>query len=316
MRTAFIDMLTAEAGRDKSLFLLTADLGFSVLERFRDACPDRFLNVGIAEQNMIGVAAGLAHSGFTVFAYSLVNFATLRCFEQIRNDVCNHDLPVRIVGVGGGMVYSTQGYTHHGLEDIGVMRTLPGMVVLAPGDPHEAAEATRLLCTDRRPAYLRLGKSGERRIHASSVNFEIGRAITVAEGRDCTLISTGCMLAYALDIADRLRADHSVHARVLSMHTIKPIDVDAVTAAARETGAVITVEEHSVGSGLGSVVGDLIATHGLGPVAFTKFGTPDGYRSGAGTHDHLRGLMGNLEDVVIDLLRRKGATQRGTRLLP
>ena len=303
MRTAFIDTLTEEARRDKNLFLLTADLGFSVLERFRDACPERFANVGVAEQNMMGVAAGLAHSGFTVFTYSLANFATLRCLEQIRNDVCNHDLAVRIVSVGGGMVYSTQGYTHHGLEDIGVMRTLPGMVVLAPGDPHEAAELTRLLCTDRRPAYLRLGKSGEPRIHESSVKPEIGRAIVVADGRDCTLIATGSMLAYTLDVAGRLRRDHSIHARVLSMHTIKPVDVDAVTAAVRETGAVITVEEHSVASGLGAVVGDLIATRQLGPVPFAKFGTPDARWSAIGSHDYLRGLMGNLEDVVLGLLQ-------------
>jgi transketolase len=307
MRTAFIDALTAEARRNQDLFLLTADLGFTVLERFRDARPDNFVNVGIAEQNMIGVAAGLAHSGFTVFTYSLANFATLRCLEQIRNDVCAHDLPVRIVGVGGGMVYSTQGYTHHGLEDIGVMRTLPGMLVLAPGDPHEAAALTRLLCADRRPAYLRLGKAGELRIHDPSARLEIGVALTVAEGRDCTLISTGGMLAYTLETADRLRRDHSVHARVLSMHTVKPIDVGAITAAARETGAMITVEEHSVTSGLGAAVGDLIAMQRLGPIPFAKFGTPDARWSEIGTHDHLRGLMGKLEDVVLGVLRERGA---------
>src|SRR6185312_14270230 len=170
---SFMETLLAEARGRSDVMLLTADLGFSVLERFRDALPGQYLNVGVAEQNMMGIAAGLADVGKTVFTYSIANFPTLRCLEQIRNDVCYHGYPVRVVSVGGGLTYASQGYTHHGVEDIGVMRALPGMVVIAPGDPLEAACATKALCALAGPAYLRLGKAGEPRVHDGPIDFQV-----------------------------------------------------------------------------------------------------------------------------------------------
>lgn len=306
MRTAFIEELTSAAGRRPDVMLLTADLGFSVLERFRDAHPRQYLNVGVAEQNMMGVAAGLAHLGKVVFTYSIANFPTLRCFEQVRNDVCYHRLPVRVVAVGGGFTYSTQGYTHHGVEDIGVMRTLPGMTVIAPGDPFEAMLATRALCDLPGPAYLRLGKAGEPKVHAAApADFRIGKALTLCEGEDLTLVGTGGMLRHTVDVAEELRAKDGVKARVLSMHTVKPLDVEAVARAAEETGAIITVEEHNVSSGLGSVVAQALATLPGRKPLFHAHGVPDEPYKRSGSLDHMREMMGDLRRTALDLARRK-----------
>lgn len=304
MRTAFIEELLGCARTRAEVMLLTADLGFSVLERFRDALPKQYLNVGVAEQNMTGIAAGLAHLGRTVFTYSIANFPTLRCFEQVRNDVCHHRLPVRIVAVGGGFTYSTQGYTHHGVEDIGVMRTLPGMTVIAPGDPHEAMLATRALCDHPGPAYLRLGKAGEPKVHASPPEFRIGKALQLADGGDVTLISTGGMLRHTMDTAEVLRARDGVRARVLSMHTVKPLDAEAVARAAEETGAIITIEEHNVSSGLGSVVAQALAVHPGRKPAFRAFGVPDEHYTRSGSLEFMRAMMGDLRVATLELLRR------------
>ena len=277
--------------------LLTADLGFSVLERFRDALPDQYLNVGVAEQNMMGVAAGLADVGKVVFTYSIANFPTMRCLEQIRNDVCYHNYAVRIVSVGGGLTYASQGYTHHGVEDIGVMRALPGMVVIAPGDPLEAQMATKALCDLPGPAYLRLGKAGEPKVHTGPIDFRIGKAIEVRAGQDVTLVSTGGMLVYTMETAEALAKD-GISARVLSMHTVKPLDEEAIGGALRETKAVITVEEHNVGSGLGAAVAQVVAAHEGPRARFRMFGLPDERYSRVGGHAYMREMMGDLRSVA------------------
>jgi transketolase len=301
VRTAFIEGLLEEARARSDIMLLTADLGFSVLERFRDALPGQYLNVGVAEQNMMGVAAGLAEVGKTVFTYSIANFPTLRCLEQIRNDVCYHGYPVRVVAVGGGFTYASQGYTHHGVEDIGVMRTLPGMVVIAPGDPMEAACATKALCTLPGPAYLRLGKAGEPKVHAGPIDFAIGRALEVRPGSDVALVSTGGMLVHAMETAEAL-AREGVSARVLSMHTVKPLDAEAIRRALAETRAVITVEEHNVASGLGAAVAQVVAAHAGPRAAFRMYGLPDEPYARVGGQAYMRELMGDLRKVAHEAL--------------
>jgi transketolase len=304
MRTAFIDTLCQCAAQDERVWLLTGDLGFSVLERFAQQFPGRFLNVGVAEQNMTGLAAGLALSGRVVFTYSIANFPTLRCLEQIRNDVCYHHANVKIVCVGGGYAYGPQGYTHHGLEDLAVMRCLPDMTVLAPGDPAEVAQAVNALIQHDGPAYLRLGKAGEPRVHDLSPSFTIGRAITVRAGDDATLIATGGMLKRAVDAADALRHE-GIAVRVLSMHTLKPLDDDAVLAAAKETGAIVTLEEHSTIGGLGSAVADVIATHGDIPkLPFVKLAAPDTIAHQIGSQDFLLRRVGDPVETIRRLLRR------------
>ena len=207
MRTTFIETLMEVAAADERVWLLTGDLGYSVLEPFAARFPDRYLNVGVAEQNMTGIAAGLARSGKVVFTYSIANFPTFRCLEQIRVDVCYHGGDVKVVAVGGGFAYGAQGYTHHGIEDLAAMRSLPGMAVVAPGDPVETRLATRAIAARPGPCYLRLGKAREPVVHEGDPSFALGRAIAVREGRDLTLISTGGMLAGAIAAADSLRAE-------------------------------------------------------------------------------------------------------------
>jgi transketolase len=303
MRTAFVDTLLRVARERPDIVLLTADLGFSVLERFRDALPRQFVNVGVAEQNMIGIAAGLAHLGKTVFVYSIANFPTLRCLEQIRNDVCYHGLPVRVVSVGGGLTYATQGYTHHGVEDIGIMRALPGMTVIAPGDPRETTCATEALCALPGPAYLRLGKAGEPAVHPGDLAFTVGRSIEVRGGNDLTLVSTGGMLLHAMETATRLATD-GIEARVLSMHTVKPLDEAAIRRALAETRVLVTVEEHNVGSGLGAAVARVVATTDGPRARFRMFGIPDAPYDRVGGIGYMREMMGDLRQVVLRSLER------------
>jgi transketolase len=263
VRTAFIETLKDLAGQDERIWLLCADLGFSVLETFAQSFPKRYVNVGVAEQNMAGVAAGLALSGKIVFTYSIANFPVIRCLEQIRNDVCAHNLNVKVVSVGGGFAYGSAGYTHHGTEDLAMMRTLPNMTVLAPGDPVE----TRLLtvaATERPgPCYLRLGKAGEPIVHTSQPEITIGKAIVLRTGDAGTLISTGGALAMTMKAAGELAA-LGVSVSVLSMPSLSPLDEDAILRAARDTGRIVTVENHGMG-GLGSAVAEVLATSTLHP---------------------------------------------------
>jgi len=257
MRTAFIDTLCEMAEQEPRIWLLCADLGYSVLERFADRFPDRYVNVGVAEQNMMGIAAGLAMSGKIVFAYSIVNFPIMRCFEQIRNDVCYHNLNVNIVAVGGGLTYGSLGYTHHGMEDLAVMRVLPNMTVIAPGDPLEAKLATQAIVNLSSPGYLRLGKAGEPQVHPKEPQFEIGKAIELQSGTDLTLISIGGMLDLTVKAAEKLTMQgYSVE--VLSMPTLYPLDEQSILQSAEKTKKIITLEEHGIG-GLGSAVAEVLA---------------------------------------------------------
>lgn len=256
MRTTFIDTLCALAEQDERIWLLTGDLGFSVLERFFERFPKRFINVGVAEQNMTGIAAGLALSGNIVFTYSIANFPIVRCLEQIRNDVCYHNLNVKIVAVGGGMAYGSAGYTHHAIEDLALMSILPNMTVIAPSDSVETRLAVSAIVKHDGPCYLRLGKNGGKIIHTIEPNFEIGKAITLTEGKDITLISTGEMLGIIMQ-ARAVLTSKGFSVRVLSMPTVSPLDIEAVFCAAAQTGHLISVEEHGRG-GLGTAIAETL----------------------------------------------------------
>lgn len=263
MRTAFIETLKDLAGQDERIWLLCADLGFSVLEPFAQAFPKRYVNVGVAEQNMTGVAAGLALSGKIVFTYSIANFPVIRCLEQIRDDVCAHNLDVKVVSVGGGFAYGSAGYTHHGTEDLAMMRVLPNMTVLAPGDPIETRLLTKAAVDRPGPCYLRLGKAGEPIVHTSQPEITIGKAILLREGDSGTLISTGGALAMTMKAADDLSA-RGISVSVLSMPTLAPLDKDAILRAAKDTGRIVTIENHGIG-GLGSAVAEVLAESTLHP---------------------------------------------------
>jgi transketolase len=292
MRTAFLETLFKLALADDRVMLLVGDLGFGVVTEFAEKLPNQFVNVGVAEQNMTSLAAGLALSGRVVYTYSIANFPVLRCLEQIRNDVCHHRANVKIVAVGGGLAYGALGFTHHATEDLAVMRALPDLVVVAPGDPMEANAATLAIHEHQGPCYLRLGRAGENAVHASPPSFCLGKALTVRAGDDLTLISTGGGLSEVAAAAERL-AQANLSARVLSMHTLKPLDVAAVLQAAVETRAIFTVEEHSVTGGLGSAVAEVLlealVPH---PVIFRRLGLREPYGHLAGEQTFLRRQQG------------------------
>jgi transketolase len=276
MRTTFIETLCDLAEADPNIWLVCGDLGYSVLERFADRFPQRYLNAGVAEQNMTGIAAGLALEGKTVFTYSIANFPVMRCLEQIRNDVCYHKLNVKIVAVGGGMAYGTAGYSHYALEDLAVLQALPNMTVMAPGDPVEVAWATRAIAAHPGPCYLRLGKAGEKRLHEGSPEFRVGTANVLRPGADITIASTGGALPLALRAAESLQSE-GISARVLSMHTIKPLDLPALLTAARETGRILTVEEHYWMGGLGASAAAQLTLAGHSCIISSLATGDDGY---------------------------------------
>jgi len=291
VRTAFIKELFELAKQDERIVLIVGDLGFGVVTPFMEQLPRQFLNAGVAEQNMTGMAAGMALSGKIALTYSIANFPTLRCLEQVRNDVCYHNANVKVVSVGGGFTYGAMGATHHALEDLAVMRAMPGLAVVAPGDPVEARAATRAVIAYHGPCYLRLGKAGEPVVHQSPIDFELGKAIPMREGRDATLISTGGILQNVVRAAERL-VKEGIATRVLSMPTIKPLDTEAVLAAARETGAIFTIEEHSVVGGLGSAVAEVLAETEGTKVPFKRIGVPSGFSPYIGSQEYMQECHG------------------------
>jgi len=306
VRTTFAKTLCELAHRDRRIWLLTGDLGYSVLEPFRQQFPDRFVNVGVAEQNMTGMAAGLALSGKIVFTYSIANFPVMRCLEQIRNDVCYHDANVKIVAVGGGLAYGAQGYTHHGVEDLAIMRVLPGMTVVAPGDPVETRLAVEAIAGHQGPCYLRLGKANEAVVHQTAPDFQLGRAILLRAGDDVTLISTGGVLELAMAAAHRLAAA-GVSARVLSMPTVSPLDEAAVVDAAWQTRRVVTVEEHGHG-GLASAVAEVLCQSRARP-AFVPLRLPREPLSMAGDQEFLRSRYGLTVEAIVSAASEGPALQ-------
>ncbi|MHA1409547.1 MAG: transketolase family protein [Candidatus Odinarchaeia archaeon] len=309
MRTAFINTLMDLAEKDNRIFLLTGDLGFSVLEKFQRKFPDRFFNMGVAEQNMIGVATGLALSGKVVFVYSIIPFVTMRCFEQVRNDVCYQNQNVKIVGIGSGLSYGSAGPTHHAITDIAIMRALPNMIVVCPGDPLETEMAIKLATKHLGPVYIRLGRSREPKVHTNLdiSDFEIGKGLVMRDGKDITLIATGNLLYSVQVVADRLLSK-GIDIRLISMHTVKPIDRDCILESARKTNAIFAIEEHSIIGGLGSAVAEVLA-ESPNSVFFRRFGIPDTFASVVGSQAYLRERVSlsvnKIEESILEILGKK-----------
>jgi transketolase len=299
LRTAFIHALDELASRDPRVCLVVGDLGYSVIEEFEARHPKQFVNAGVSEQNMIGLAAGMALSGKVVFTYSIGNFATLRGLEQIRNDVCYHRANVKVVAVGGGVAYGNLGVTHHATEDVAILRSLPNMVVVAPGDPVEARLATRAVAAHEGPCYLRLGKAGEPVVHEAEPDFRLGSAITLRDGSNLTLIASGGMLATAARVADTLES-RGLSVRLLSMHTIKPIDREAVLSAAVETRHVFTVEEHSIDGGLGGAVAEIMAEIDRAHAPLKRIGLRPEFNKTVGDQNYLKSLHGLDERAIVE----------------
>ncbi|HMS70371.1 MAG TPA: transketolase C-terminal domain-containing protein [Saprospiraceae bacterium] len=287
MRTSFINQLIIEARNNPLIFLLTGDLGFSVLEPFENEFPNRYMNVGVAEQNMTGIAAGLAIEGFKVFTYSIANFPTLRCLEQIRNDVCYHNLDVTVVAVGGGFSYGALGASHHATEDIGILRTIPNFRIYAPGDPIETELTVQHLVKHKGPAYIRLGKAGEPVINKSNLSLESITCNCIKKGTQTAILTTGSILNYVYDSV--LNTEFSL----FSIPLIKPIDQNSILKIAQNHSNIITIEEHQRSSGFGSLIletlNDLFENGLISSLPKVKrIAIPDSFYYFAGSQDFLR----------------------------
>lgn len=305
MRDTFVKTLVEIAKENKNIELITGDLGFGVLKPFWEQCPEQFTNAGIAEQNMTGVAAGMALENKVVFTYSIGNFPTLRCLEQIRNDCAYHNANVKIVCVGGGFVYGSLGMSHHATEDIAILRSLPNVTVVCPGDLVEAAEATKALVNYPGTCYLRLGRGGEKRIHEKIENFQIGKAIKIKENKkehkDIAIFSTGAILDLACEVTEEL-LNLGYGVVQYSFPTVKPIDQEVIKECMKEYKKIITIEEHNIVGGFGSAVAEVMAEN-KGISKLKRFGLNDSYTKVVGSQSYLRNEYGLSKEKIIRVLK-------------
>jgi len=299
MRDAFVKTLERLSQSDNDIFLLTGDLGFKLFDSFREKYPERFLNMGIAEPNMIGVSAGLALSGKKVYCYSMVPFLVMRCFEHVRIDICYHNLNVRLVGVGGGLVYGLEGVTHHAVEDMAIMRTLPNMTVVAPGDPFEVSACIDASVAYKGPMFIRLGRRGEPQVHSTAPDFKIGKGIILFnKGNDICLLATGTML-YKAKIASELLLKKDFGVTLISLHTIKPLDETLIKDCAKKYRSIFSIEEHSIVGGLGSAVAEVLSEICYNGI-FKKIGLPDEFNHYVGRAEYLHEKYGLVPESIAD----------------
>lgn len=263
MRNSFVNKLTELAATHQNVWLIAGDLGYSVLDAFAERYPSRYINAGVAEQNMTGLAAGLAMEGAKAFTYSIANFPTFRCLEQIRNDVCYHNADVTIVSVGAGLSYGTHGYTHYGIEDIAIMRALPHMTILCPADPHEAVRCAELAVELRGPMYVRLGKNGEPRMHSGPCSFALGEPLEFLKPRDAAIIATGAIGYAGLEAARTLRASGK-EVGFYSLPTLQRLNVQKLSELLGTCSRIYTLEEHVEAGGLFSLMCELNQKERLG----------------------------------------------------
>ena len=306
MRNAFADELTKLGNDDPRVVMLSGDIGNRLFDKFKDKHPSRFFNCGVAEANMMGVAAGMAMNGLRPVAYTITPFVTTRCLEQIRTDVCYHEAPVTIVAVGAGLAYSGLGPTHHACEDISFLRSIPNMVVICPGDAFEVRGALRAAMQQDHPVYIRMGKKGEPVVHKGPIaDFRIGKAITISEGSDVCLLSTGNMLPEAIEAAHKLK-DKGISAEVVSFHTVKPLDEEKLKQAFARFKLVATIEEHSLIGGFGAAVSEWLVDSETKPKKFLRFGTPDAFFKKSGEQEYAREVLGltghQLADKIVHAL--------------
>lgn len=292
MRDAFTAALQKLAKDDPNLFLITGDLGFGVLKPYWETYPHQFFNAGISEQAMTGMAAGMALSGKTVFTYSIGNFPTLRCLEQIRNDCAYHHANVKVVCVGGGFVYGSLGMSHHATEDMAILRALPDVTVFTPGDPAEVHAIMPALTYQKGTCYLRLGRGGEPSLHTKPIeNYRIGQGLCLKEGSDVAILSAGGILSQTTLAAELLTKD-GINASVYSFPTIKPIDETLIKRLARELPLIVTVEEHTIIGGLGGAVAETVGDMIGNRARVMRIGMQDTYSAIVGSQQYLREQYG------------------------
>jgi transketolase len=302
MRNAFADEITKLGGADPRVVLLSGDIGNKLFDKFKGAAKGRFFNCGVAEANMMGVAAGMALSGLRPVVYTITPFTTTRCFEQIRVDVSYHRAPVIIVGTGSGLSYADLGPTHHSCEDMAILRTLPDMKVVAPADATELRLALREALKTDGPVYMRIGKKGEPDIHASPPDLKLGRAITVRPGTDVCLITTGTIAPVVLEAASML-GERGVSARVESFHTVKPLDEARLAELFSGYPVVTVAEEHGRIGGLGGAIAEWLAAQGRVRGRLLSFGTDDAFMHEVGSQDYARRKFGLTSQNIVERVR-------------
>ena len=302
MRDAFIKTLLDCARQDPSILLITGDLGYGVLDTFESELPQQFINAGVAEQSMVGLAAGLASSGFRCFVYSIANFSSLRCLEQVRNDVCYHNLPVTLVSVGAGLSYGTLGYSHHAIEDVAAMRAFHNMSVLNPADDFEAAQLTSWLSRNRMPSYLRLGKGGPSNL-GEDTNWAPPSARRLRKGNDRAVLVSGAISSVALEVANSISEIEGIESEVWSFPSIKPLDENVVLDLTNRFTCVLTIEEHVQAGGFGSAVSELLSRHAIGGVRIRNLFLDDTRPHVVGDLEYLRGQHGLSPDQIRSEIR-------------
>ena len=309
MRDTFVQALIGLARQDKRVMLLTGDLGFGVLTPFAETFPDRFLNVGVAEQNMAGVATGLALEGKIVFTYSIGNFPTLRCLEQIRNDVCYHNANVKIVCIGGGFCYGPLGISHHATEDLAIMRVLPQMQVMAPGDLAETRLTTQIAYETPGPCYLRLGRGGDTNIHQNALKFSLGQGIPLFPEGEVALLSTGGILMNAVKAREML-ASQGILASLHSLPFLRPLDHGLIEKLANSSRLVVTIEEHSIIGGLGGAVAEVLAELPGAKPPLVRIGLREGFSCEVGDQEYLRQVYGLSPEAIAQRVKEAWSREK------
>jgi len=304
MRKTSLNQVYEHALHDERIVFIGSDLGVGTLDDFKRDMPGRFFMEGVSESHIVGMAAGLAMDGKVVYVNTIATFLTRRCFEQLVNDVCLHEVKVRLIANGGGLVYAPLGPTHLATDDIAILRSIPNMTIVAPADSEEMKRLIPQTVDWPGPIYIRLAKGGDKVVSRNELEFKIGRAIEVRIGDDVTLVTTGVTLQIALDAASRL-AEKGISAGVLHMHTVKPLDSTALMERLSMVPALVTIEEHSLMGGLGSSVAELIAESDLN-MSFRRIGIPDVFPYQYGRQEDLMRIFGltpeNVVAVVTDML--------------
>lgn len=306
MRFAVIQAIYEEAVKNKDVFFITGDLGHANEQDFKDKIPNQYLNAGLSEQNIVGVAAGLALSGKKVFIYSIVPFITMRCYEQVKADLCYQNLDVTIIGIGGGFIYGQYGNTHCSIEDIAVMRVLPNMKIVCPANPHDATLLINQVIKMKGPTYIRIGRGKEPMPH-ELYDLTFGKGAIRRSGTDITFFCTGTTLSEVEKSAELLQ-QRGVSAEIIHLHTVKPIDTNLIRDRAAKRKAIFTIEDHSIIGGLGGALAEIISEDSSKPL-FKRFGAHDTYLKEIGTEAYLRNAHGfsakKISHEVLRTLKQK-----------
>jgi transketolase len=302
MRDNFFRIVEDIVQKDRNVYLLTGNLGFKLFDRFKARFPGNFLDVGVAEPNMIGIAAGMSLSGKNVYCYSIIPFLLMRTYEQIRLDIACQDLNVKLIGVGGGFTYGLEGYTHFGIEDLALMRLLPNMHVVVPADAIEAELVARISYGFPHPLYIRLGKFGDPLVHEIKPHFEIGKGLVLKKGKEIAIFACGSMVYQAKQACDIL-LKKKVSVTLIDLHTLRPLDTVLIKKCAQSHRAIFSVEEHFVSGGLGTAISEVLSEAGYKGL-FKRIGIPGQLKQVIGRTDYLRRIYGLTAEGIAEKILR------------